>query len=887
MKLTSGSRLGHYEIAEPLGAGGMGEVYRARDVRLGRDVAVKVLPENVSMNPEVRARFEREAKTISSLNHPHICTLHDIGREGHVDYLVMELVEGETLDERLARGPLPSADVLKVGSQIADALDRAHRAGVVHRDLKPGNVMLTRAGAKLMDFGLARVTKPSSAGMDKTIAQLSESPTEAQPLTAEGTIVGTFQYMAPEQLEGGDVDERTDLWALGCVLYEMATGKRAFDGKSQASLIGAIMHKEPSPVSQVVSVTPPQLDRLVSACLAKDPHNRVQSAHDVKLQLEWIAEGTTSTAGAPAVTAGRRGSVWARTIAVTAVAVVLTAVVSALLFRGHSNSDTTTPQRYIVGSADLRPSSAPALSPDGSYVVFSLNEGPSCRLFRRDESSLDMTPIPGTEEGRGPFFSPDGAWIGFCTPDAVKKIPAGGGAAQLVTSYPSPSAGDWGEDGTIYLTSSAGGEDGNTALARVADTGGRVETVAMLDRESGDGSAWLPEILPDGKTVLVSIIGSGSYSIVAFRPDGSRSTVIENAFLARYVDSGYIFYRDDESGAVLAAPFDPAGLRVTGPAIPLTEPVNSSYCYDVLADGRLVYVPIPGAGQGARLMWVDREGQSQPLVETRSDWAQPRMSPDGGRILLRKVGDACELWMYDIKHASLSRIVQTDDNHDPIWSPDGTHIAFARETAREMVTLSVTGPRETRVVTAGQGVGAPQSWIAEGNLLAYTVNGPGTRSDIWVVAMDGPGEPESFLATAFDERLPDFHPGGRWIAYTSNEAGSREVYVTTYPDGGTTWQVSTGGGDSPLWSRDGRELYFVAGTRMMVVSVSTEPTLNLSTPVVLFDDGVNVERGRNFDVAPDGRFVTPRRSGKESGLQELRLLLNWPQEIARVSGTRH
>jgi Tol biopolymer transport system component len=862
----------------------MGEVYRARDVRLGRDVAVKVLPESLSASPEVRARFEREAKTVSSLNHPHVCVLHDVGREGDVDFLVMELVEGEPLDARLARGPLPIDEVFKIGAQIADALERAHRAGVVHRDLKPGNIMITRSGAKLMDFGLARVTGPQSGVMDKTMAELSESPTEAEPLTAEGSIVGTFQYMAPEQLEGAEVDARTDLWALGCVLYEMATGRRAFTAKSQASLIAAIMHTQPTPASQVVPVSPPQLDRLVSACLAKDAADRVQSAHDVKLQLEWMAEGGSSL-DAPAGGAERGHAPWMKTAVVALAAVVVTAVLTTLLLRGPSTTTTApAPQRYIMGTADMRPASAPVLSPDGSYVVFSVNEASSCRLYRRDLSSWEMTPIAGTQEGRAPFFSPDGAWIGFCTPDAVKKVLAGGGAAQLVVSYTAPNAGDWGEDGMIYFTPRGGGEDGTTALLRVPDTGGRAETVAALDRDAGDAESWLPEILPGGETVLVSIIGGGSNYVVAFAPDGSRSTVIENGFLARYADSGHILYRDDESEAVLAAPFDPEGLRITGPAVPLTDAVDASYCFDVASGGRMVYVPVPGAGGGVQVVWVDRDGKTEPVTDAKASWAQPRVSPDGTRILLRKVGTDCELWMLDVEHGSLGRTVQKDDNHNPVWSPDGSRIAFGREKAREIVTLSVVGPRREQVVTESDGYGSPQSWCAGGNLLAYTAQGRGTRSDIWVVDMDGPAEPEVFLDTEFEEMLPAFHPSGRWIAYTSDEAGARDVYVRTYPDGGTTWQVSIGGGDSPLWSSDGGELYFVAGSKMMAVPVSTQPTFGLGTPVELFDGGVNVERSRNFDVAPDGRFVTIRRPGNEGGLQELRVLLNWEQEIERMTG---
>ncbi|NIV49382.1 MAG: protein kinase, partial [Gammaproteobacteria bacterium] len=409
-----GKTLAHYEITGLLGKGGMGEVYRARDTRLGRDVAVKVLPASLAGNPEVRARFEREAKTVSSLNHPNICVVHDVGREGDVDFLVMELVDGETLAQRLERGPLPTSDVLTIGTQIADALDQAHRAGVVHRDLKPGNIMLTRAGAKLMDFGLARVNALAGAGDASGMAgaPVSASPTVAHPLTAEGTILGTFQYMAPEQLEGKEADARTDLWALGCVLYEMAVGKRAFAGRTQASLIAAIMHTEPSPVSQHAPLLPPALDPLVNACLAKDPSERVQSAHDVKLQLGWLTEGASSTARAvaPEIRKPNQRPPWLA----FAVAVVATAAVTAFIVTTFVPSDGTAPssaqpQRFIMGSHNLFASSVPTFAPDGSYVVFAVRAEALTRLYRRDLRTFETAPIPGTEGGYGPFFSPDGA----------------------------------------------------------------------------------------------------------------------------------------------------------------------------------------------------------------------------------------------------------------------------------------------------------------------------------------------------------------------------------------------------------------------------------------------------------------------------------------------
>ncbi|HEU4365161.1 MAG TPA: protein kinase [Candidatus Krumholzibacteria bacterium] len=893
MQLSPGTRLGPYEIVAPLGAGGMGEVYRARDTRLGREVAVKVLPQHLSQNPEVRARFEREAKTVSSLNHPHICTLFDVGREGDVDYLVMELIEGETLATRLMKGPLPVGETLRIGSQIADALDRAHRAGVVHRDLKPGNVMLTKSGAKLMDFGLARATGMAGPadGSGVTVAALTQSPTIAQPLTAEGTIVGTFQYMSPEQLEGKETDARSDLWAFGCVLYEMATGKRAFEGKSQASLIGAIMHAEPAPISQVAPMAPPELDRLVRACLVKDPADRLQSAHDVKLQLAWLADGASTFSGTPTTTPRTSGvtrSRWLGSAIVGVAAAAVTLLVMGVLPRdGGRPAAGGAPQRYLFGSADFSLYSTPALSPDGSYVVFSVEESGSRRLYRRDLSSFEMTPIAGTEDASNPFFAPGGTWIGFVTPSALKKVPAGGGVAQIVVNEPRINSGTWGENGMIYYTPFDGG-GGITALARVPAAGGRVEVLATLDTTIVELEAWLPEVLPNG-TPLISVTGgTSSWHIDAVRPDGSKVTLVENGILARYVHPGILLYADMTTQVVLARPFDPDRLEFTGTAVPLTEPLNMTIAYDASRDGKLVYAPQPGAGSGAEIVWLGRDGTVAPLIDTRATWTQPRLSPDGKRILLRKTATECELWLYDLERQSLARIVQGGDNHHAVWSPDGRRIAYEQSAAGgRMVALSVEGAREVTEITRGAQRGRPQSWSAGGNLLVFSVGGRGTASDIWVCPMDGTAAPAPFLATEFDETDPSSSPDGRWIAYVTNETGAREVFVRPYPATGEAWQVSIGGGGSPLWSRDGRRLYFTAGTSMMEASIDTRPSFRVGRPAELFEGGFNTARPRDFDVAADGRFVAVRAPGGEAGRQEMRVLLNWPAEMRRVAGAEH
>jgi serine/threonine-protein kinase len=523
-------------------------------------------------------------------------------------------------------------------------------------------------------------------------------------------------------------------------------------------------------------------------------------------------------------------------------------------------------------------------SPDGTYIVLAVREAGTPQLYRRDLSSFEMTPIDGTEDGTAPFFSPDGRWIGFVTPSAVKKVPAGGGVAQLIAAEPEVNSCDWGEDGLIYFTPHRGGRDGLTMLARLSETGGKAEVVAALDTTAGEFEAWLPEILGDGKTVLVTLSGGAvGWQIVAVRPDGSRQPVVENALLARYVRSGHLIYLDLESEAVLAAPFDPAGPRITGPALPLTEEVDFGFCFDVRDDGKLLYVPQPGAGGGEQIVWLDRGGAATPALDMRAAWAQPRVSPDGRRIVLRKVATDCELWIVDLERGSLARVAPGNDNHDPVWSPDGRRVVVRRQNPPvEMIAFTVEGAREVTTLAHGAGTGWPSSWSAGGDLLVYTTAGRTTQSDIWVRAMGESSPPAAFLATKANETQPAISPDGKWIAYVTNETGTPEVFVRPYPDTGVAWQVSTGGGSGPLWSRSGRELYFASGTKMMAAPIATQPVFRIGNPVELFDGGFAAGSRRDYDIAPDGRFIAVGRTGDEGGQQELRMLLNWPEAMRRV-----
>ena len=647
MALSAGTKLGPYEILAPIGAGGMGEVYKATDTRLERTVAIKVLPSHVASNPDVRARFEREARAVSSLNHPHICTLHDIGHQDGVDFIVMEHIEGETLADRLKKGALPFDDALQYGIEIADALDKAHRQGVVHRDLKPGNIMLTKSGAKLLDFGLAKLSVAGS-GPD-----LSALPTEQKSLTQPGAILGTFQYMAPEQLEGKEADARTDVFAFGAVLYEMLTGHRAFEGKSQASLIGAILKDEPPPISTVQTMTPPALDHVVQRCLAKDPDDRWQTASDVLHELKWTSkEGSPAVGVAPAESAraGRRG-----VTPVLAAWLVGAIMAGVAVWALTSHAPDASLKRLSVSLPAEAPYAGPgghALSPDGTRLVYGAVVGGRRQLYTRALDRFDPQLMPGTEDAATVFFSPDGEWVGFVTQpeNKLKKVSVHGGPP-LTLCDAIFLGGSWGaEDAIVFVAQSGGG----LSLARVSASGGEPEVLTTPDIAKGERHGW-PQILPGGEAVLFSIT-SGSFNVgqiaVLSLETGEYRTVVEPGYNAQYVPSGHIVYT--VGGALMAAPFDVDGLETTGAPGPvlegiLTNPGLGGTSFAFSRDGSLAYVPggsTPVAA--ATLALVDREGVASPLVEAPRFYTLPRFSPDGQRVAvtIRVEGDR-DIWIYE------------------------------------------------------------------------------------------------------------------------------------------------------------------------------------------------------------------------------------------------
>jgi Tol biopolymer transport system component len=897
MTLPAGTRLGPYEILSPLGAGGMGEVYRARDTRLGRDVAVKVLPSHLSDSPELKQRFEREAKAISQLTHPHICTLYDVGSQDGVEYLVMELLEGETLADRLGKGALPRDQVIRCGIEITEALEKAHRGGIVHRDLKPGNIMLTKSGVKLLDFGLAKMV----AG-PVLPAKASSLPTQgvpSQPLTEQGTVMGTFQYMAPEQLEGTEADVRTDIFALGTVLYEMATGRKAFTGKSRVSLIGSILKDEPPPISSIEPMTPPALDRLVQTCLAKEPDDRFQTAHDVKLQLRWIEEGG-SQAGAPAVVVSRRRSRERLAWAVAGIAAVAALLLAALHF-GNPRERPRTVQASILPpekSAFVFDGVGPmALSPDGTRLAFvaATPEGKNL-LWARPLNGMSAQPLPGTEDASYPFWSPDSRFLGFFAAGVLKKMDASGGPSQTVCDAATTGrGGTWNRDGVIVFARPRG------PLMRVSSEGGTPVPLADLDASRGEYSHRLPFFLPDGRHYLYLARSNPSGDpkdaeiVYAGSLDSKERKLLARVYSnATYAASsagashGYLLFARENT--VVAQPFDPNGLRFTGEAVPIGDSVSFSTSIGYAAftasnTGAFAYL------SGANLsqpIWFDRTGRQLEALGSPADYRRVRLSHDGRQAtvdIADSQSDRSYIWTIDLQRHISTRLTFGPLDYMPIWSPDDRRIAFSsdREGMSGVYTRASTGTGEEEVlVPPDKSFKFSTDWSSDGKSFLYSVLGAEERSS-WNIFTFSFVEKKraAFLATPANEYQGVFSPDGRWTAYASDESGKFEIYVQPLSGHGGKWQISNAGGDQPVWGRDGREIFYVApDNKLMAVGIETSQTFAARTPQPLFEVRIRSVTGRRYDVSADGRFLINTVAGDTKG-RPITLVQNWASELKR------
>jgi Tol biopolymer transport system component len=915
--LTPETRLGPYEILSALGAGGMGEVYKARDTRLDRDVAIKILPGAFAADTERVARFQREAKSLAALNHPNIAQIYGLEQAGDVYALVMELVAGEDLSERVARGAIPIDEALPIAKQIAEALEAAHEQGIIHRDLKPANIKVRADGTvKVLDFGLAKAMEPPASA-----PSVSQSPTLTTPaMTQAGMILGTAAYMSPEQAKGRAVDKRSDVWAFGCVLYEMLTGARAFQGDDVSDTLAAVLRGEPNWIG-LPSGTPPLIRRLLRRCLEKDRKRRLDSAADARLEIEEAL--TVPSAADEAAIQPARVSRQQRTVAIASVAFVLGAVVMGLVgaFTRSAGDGSRAVARALISVAPAdqllgvspvertrvphRPSrTAVVWSPNGQQLVFSALRGETQQLYLRALDRLDATPIAGTGNSDGPFFSPDGLWLGFWQGDELRKIPVGGGPTVPICKTPAIFGASWGANNTIVFARQIGG------LWQVSANGGTPQPLTSLDLKHGEVSHRLPHILPDGKAVLFTILKSefrwdNAQIVVRSLVTGAQTTLIDGGADARYVPTGHLIYA--RMGTLMAAPFDLGHLTLSGGAVGMEDGVmqavnvgnglidTGAAQFSVSGSGALVYVPggvFPDTPRA--LVWVDRAGAFQPLAIPPGAYAGPRLSPDGKRLALYTTTDRNVL-VYDLVRGTLTHLTTEGQNAHPIWTPDGDRLVFDSTTAGAFNVFwkPADGSGAAERLMTSESRQEPGSWSPD-KTLAFSQSDPTTNWDIWTLA-DHDRTPRPFVGTAANEAWPDFSPDGRWLAYASDDSGRYEIYVQPYPGPGPRHPISAHGGTQPAWARNGRELFYTVPDpnattgKMMVVDVALTPTFSVGVPGPL-ESVVQVGTPtRGYDVSQDGRrFITVRETERspEPPPAEMVLVQHWVEELKRRAPTK-
>jgi Tol biopolymer transport system component/tRNA A-37 threonylcarbamoyl transferase component Bud32 len=898
MPLAAHMRLGPYEIVSPLGAGGMGEVYKARDTRLDRTVAIKVLPEHSAARPDARERFEREARAVSALNHPHICVLHDVGRQDGLDFLVMEFLEGETLAQRLERGPLPMEQALTYAVQIADALDRAHRHKVIHRDLKPGNIMLVKDGAKLLDFGLAKLHAAAGGVAEET---------RTLALTTEGTIVGTFQYMSPEQLEGREADPRSDIFAFGAVLYEMVTGRKAFDGKSRASITAAIMDRDPPPISQLQPLTSPLLEKLIRNCLAKDPDQRRQTAHDVLLDLKWIREERAHAVEAVEAQSPRKRERMAW-IAAAVLALTCAAMAWSLI---RASAPATRVKRFSIHAPEGAwyggnwwAFAAVAISPDGAHVAFVASRQGITQLYIRSLGEWDAHPIAGSKDATVPFFSPDGQWLGAQINNKLVKFPVAGGPPVAIATVQGQIYGaTWTLDNTIYYDL-----DAPAGIMKVSSAGGAPQVVTTLDPKKEEIGHRYPEILPDGKTLLITVRRGDQPSFDEAEiqslslANGERRTLVKGGTNAHYVATGYLVFA--RAGVLMAVVFDPAKLEVKGAAVPVLDhlqenPRTGAGQLTIARDGSLVYIPGGTSIGDHELVFVDKTtGVARALTAKRRPYEDFTLSPDGRLIATTIEGAITDTWIHDIARDSETRFTTGVENRDPIWSPDGKLVVYDtyKNGKWSLMSKPADGSGKEEVVLAGPNPITALGWTPDRRFFLYGETTITTGNDIMMMPLEGDRKPRPILNSPFSEEWANLSPDGRWLTYTSDESGQLEVYVIPFPDnssaGGRKVRISSDGGERPHWAPNGRELYYYnsAGgaaygnrVKMFAVSVDTKGEFQAGKPRMLFE-GPYFSTFHDFAPTPDGRgFIMIRQSEAQAGPTDLGVVLNWFEELKRLA----
>jgi serine/threonine protein kinase/Tol biopolymer transport system component len=908
MALSAGTKLGPYEIVSPLGAGGMGEVYRAKDTRLDRTVAVKILPEHLAANSEARQRFEREARSISALNHPNICVLHDIGTQNGTSYLVMEFVEGETLEERLQKGPLPLKQALTYGVQICEALEKAHRAGIVHRDLKPGNIMLTSAGAKLLDFGLAKPflaiagTSPkSSTDLQMTsdaALNLTALTAKASPLTQQGSVVGTFQFMAPEVLQGKEADARSDIFSLGCVLYEMISGRRAFQGKSQLSVMTAILESEPEPLSKLQPLSPPALDHVVETCLVKEPDARWQNAADVGRELRWVADsGLSATATAPAEKRNwPERWLWA---------VAVVALLGALLWLGmREHPSLPSIRAYLPPPPDTGFdftgdfSGAPALSADGTMVAFcARNPKQRSFLWVQPLNELSARKLEGTDGAAFPFWSPDGKFLGFFADGHLKKVPAAGGPVIVLADAPNARGGSWNQDNIILFE-----PEYRNSLWQITANGGTPTIVTKLESGKHTTHRW-PEFLPDGKHFLffATSHSGGTEQGVYYGSlkDGSFKHVVESDSDGVYA-AGYLLYH--RQSQLMAQRFDPGNGNVSGDPQPVVsfveyDPGTWHATFTASDNGLMLYEPGTKT-RGVQLEWMNRSGKTLGEVTNEGGFkGSGRISSDGKRLVTAEGDPQGDVWVIDLATGSRTRLTFGGATHlMPSWSADGKRVVYVKQSGPTLITgtsicaRQASGGGQEQVLMDSGPPGAktllsPQ-FSPDGKYLLYMQQSGPTNAEIWALPLTADGKPFPLVKPSGPQaRIVQYRlsPDGRWLAYTSTESGREEVYVTHFPSGEGRWQVSQTAGTFPTWRGDSKEIYFVglsdANFRAAPVNPKSEE-FQVGQAQPLFTVNFTAPLGVPYDPAPDGqRFIFA--TYPETVSNPLVVVTNWTGELKK------
>jgi Tol biopolymer transport system component/predicted Ser/Thr protein kinase len=892
MTILPGRRLGPYEILSAIGAGGMGEVYKARDTRLDRTVAIKVLPTHLADRAELRERFEREAKTIASLNHPHICTLFDTGDQDEIDFLVMEYIEGETLAQRLVKGALPIQQVLQYAIEIADALDKAHRQGITHRDLKPGNIMLTKSGTKLLDFGLAKLKQGVAPATPES--QLS---TMKGGVTGEGTILGTLQYMAPEQVEAKEVDARTDIFAFGVVVYEMATGKKAFEGKSQASLMAKILETDPPSMSSLQPMTPPALDRVVKKCLAKEPEKRWQAASDVCDELKWIAEGGSQAGMLAPVAATHKSPLRDARLAWFAAAAFFAAALALGYFAYFKRPleqaravrfTLSPPDKWSLAGTGTVTTGATAsvrISPDGQRVAFvAMSPEGKTLLWVRSVDTLTAQSLAGTEGASAPFWSPDARSLAFFAGGKLKRMDLSGGPPTTLCDAADNRGGTWNQDGLIVFAPT-----NTSVLQKVSASGGVPAPATVLGQ--GELGHIRPSFLPDGRHFLYSTIaprpGSGG-PIYLGSLDSPERKLLFNATSANadYSQGHLLFLRET---TLVAQPFDARRLVLTGDAIPIAEQIrtsNSSQPYGYFTaseNGGLAYQTGPETAN-SQLLWFDRSGKQIGTLGDPAAYSALELSPDGKRASVTIPDDAGkgrDIWIYDVARGLRTRFTFGPANaFTSIWSPDGSRIAFdsRRKGSSDLYLKASSGAGTEEPLLQDNLNKNPDSWSPDSKFVLYESAGSSRTSDLFVLPLTGDRKPFPILGSHLE--VKDFariSPDGRWVTYRSSESGRNEIYVAPFPGPGGQWQISNTGGYTPRWRHDGSEIFFLTlDGRLMSASVNGKGAgFEVGAVKTLFTTHTSFVGGYEYDVSADGQRFLINTIPEQATSAPITVVLNW------------